>query len=193
LTFQIVNGTIMSMVVPCPSVRLIHTRLIRVIPLVSIWSVLSAQRNGASKITEILRPRMYPYKDNSVVYHLRRKIDMAIDDINGWMEDRILDENDRAEFREFMHNIDKEIADVKDEYNGFKASSEAKYDELNTSISNLTSENKSLKAKNYELLMSLPSNDDNEGGNSFGVPNYVQSDGEVIHTIDSLFVNNREK
>lgn len=118
---------------------------------------------------------------------------MAIDDINGWMEDRILDENDRAEFRDFMHNKDKEIADVRDEYNGFKASSEAKYDELNTSISNLTSENKSLKAKNYELLMSLPSNDGNEGGNSFGVPNYVQSDGEVIHTIDSLFVNNREK
>ena len=116
---------------------------------------------------------------------------MAIDDINGWMEDRILDENDRADFRQFMFNKDKEIADVRDEYAGFKASSEAKYTELNDSISNLTNENNSLKAKNYELLMSIPSSDEGNSGNSFGVPNYVQPDGEVVHTIDSLFVNNR--
>lgn len=111
---------------------------------------------------------------------------MDLEKLLAWIRER-MDDDEYATVETFLNDMDKRGSDADD----FRASAEARYKELNGQIESLTADNQNLKARNYDLLMQLPANEQHVDGDGV-VDEVVEDDGELYH-IDNLFVDPDEK
>ena len=110
---------------------------------------------------------------------------MNLEELLAWIRER-MDDGEYATVETFLYDMDKRGRDADE----FRAGAEARVNELNGQIDSLTADNQKLKARNYDLLMQIPA-DDNIDGDGV-VEEVVEDDGELYH-IDSLFVDPDEK
>lgn len=111
---------------------------------------------------------------------------MDLEKLLAWISER-MDDDEYATVETFLNDMDKRGSDADD----FRASAEARYKELNGQIESLTADNQNLKARNYDLLMQLPADEQHVDGDG-AVDEVVEDDGELYH-IDNLFVDPDEK
>ena len=104
---------------------------------------------------------------------------MELKDLLAWLREKMNDE-EYADVENFLNGLNSKGAELEE----LRSSSEVRHNELLSQIDGITKENQSLKARNYDLLMQLPA--DNEGDGV--VEEVVEEDGELYH-IDNLFVD----
>lgn len=99
-----------------------------------------------------------------------------------WLEERI-EGDDLTEISDFLHT-------TFDGAHEYREGAEARISEFETSDAALRDEIQKLKARNYDLLMQAPADDNIDGDGA--VVDVVEDDGEVIH-IDNLFEEESEE
>lgn len=105
---------------------------------------------------------------------------MNLEDLLSWLRGR-MEDGEYATAETFLTDMAKREADA-DEY---RSSAEARMSEYASNEEAMKADIQSLKARNYDLLMQIPA--DNEGV----VVEDVDDDGTVYH-IDSLFTDDKE-
>lgn len=110
---------------------------------------------------------------------------MDMDALREWIRERA-DEGEFATINTFLDEvIEKSKGD--DEY---RSSADARIEEYARREEDWERERQELKARNYDLLMQLPADEDNQGDGV--VVEDAEDDAEIIH-IDNLFADEDEK
>ena len=111
---------------------------------------------------------------------------MNLDDLLAWLRER-MDDGEYATAETFLNDMHQKNVDA-DEY---RSSAEARMQEYADSEAAMKADIQSLKARNYDLLMQVPV--ENEGGADADgvVVEDVDDDGTVYH-IDNLFTEEDE-
>lgn len=104
---------------------------------------------------------------------------MDLDELLEWIKER-MEEGEYATVETFLRDMDEKGRGADE----FRTSAEAKQAEMQATIDELTKGNQDLKARNYDLLMQVPADEEEIDP----VDDIVEEDGEVIH-IDDLFVS----
>ena len=112
---------------------------------------------------------------------------MDLEKLLAWIRER-MDDDEYTTVETFLNDMDKRGSDADE----FRASAEARYNELTGQIDSLTADNQNLKARNYDLLMQVPADDQQHIDGDGVVDEVVEDDGELYH-IDNLFVDPDEK
>ena len=107
---------------------------------------------------------------------------MNLEDLLAWLRDR-MEDGEYATAETLLKDMQKR-GDGFDEY---RSSSEARMSEYAANEEAMKSEIQSLKARNYDLLMQVPADNDGDGV----VVEDVDDDGTVYH-IDNLFTDDKE-
>lgn len=107
---------------------------------------------------------------------------MNLEDLLAWLRER-MEDGEYATAETFLTDMDKRGADA-DEY---RSSAEARMSEYASNEEAMKADIQSLKARNYDLLMQIPADNDGDGV----VVEDVDDDGTVCH-IDNLFTDDKE-
>lgn len=107
---------------------------------------------------------------------------MNLEDLLAWLRER-MEDGEYATAETFLTDMAKRGADA-DEY---RSSAEARMSEYASNEEAMKADIQSLKARNYDLLMQIPADDDGDGI----VVEDVDEDGTVYH-IDNLFTDDKE-
>lgn len=107
---------------------------------------------------------------------------MNLEDLLAWLRER-MEDGEYATAETFLTDMDKRVADA-DEY---RSSAEARMSEYASNEEAMKADIQSLKARNYDLLMQIPADNDGDGV----VVEDVDEDGTVYH-IDNLFTDDKE-
>lgn len=107
---------------------------------------------------------------------------MNLEDLLAWLRER-MEDSEYATAETFLTDMAKRGADA-DEY---RSSAEARMSEYASNEETMKADIQSLKARNYDLLMQIPADNDGDGA----VVEDVDDDGTVYH-IDNLFTDGKE-
>lgn len=107
---------------------------------------------------------------------------MNLEDLLAWLRER-MEDGEYATAETFLTDMAKRGADA-DEY---RSSAEARMREYASNEEAMKADIQSLKARNYDLLMQIPADNDGDGV----VVEDVDDDGTVYH-IDNLFTDDKE-
>lgn len=107
---------------------------------------------------------------------------MNLEDLLAWLRER-MEDDEYATAETFLTDMAKREADA-DEY---RSSAEARMSEYASNEEAMKADIQSLKARNYDLLMQIPADDDGDGV----VVEDVDEDGTLYH-IDNLFTDDKE-
>ena len=107
---------------------------------------------------------------------------MNLEDLLAWLRER-MEDGEYATAETFLTDMAKREADA-DEY---RSSAEARMSEYASNEEAMKADIQSLKARNYDLLMQIPADNDGDGV----VVEDVDEDGTVYH-IDNLFTDDKE-
>lgn len=107
---------------------------------------------------------------------------MNPEDLLAWLRER-MEDGEYATAETFLTDMAKRVADA-DEY---RSSAEARMSEYAANEEAMKADIQSLKARNYDLLMQIPADNDGDGV----VVEEVDDDGTVYH-IDNLFTDDKE-
>lgn len=107
---------------------------------------------------------------------------MDLEDLLAWLRGR-MEDGEYATAETFLTDMAKRGADA-DEY---RSSAEARMSEYASNEEAMKADIQSLKARNYDLLMQIPADNDGDGV----VVEDVDEDGTVYH-IDNLFTDDKE-
>ena len=107
---------------------------------------------------------------------------MNLEDLLAWLRER-MEDGEYATAETFLTDMDKRVADA-DEY---RSSAEARMSEYASNEEAMKADIQSLKARNYDMLMQIPADNDGDGV----VVEDVDEDGTVYH-IDNLFTDDKE-
>ena len=108
-------------------------------------------------------------------------MDLTEDNLLDWLKER-LNDDEYSTARAFLDDYMRGNRE-------YRESSEARMGEYSTSEEALRNEIQSLKARNYDLLMSVPKDEENDGDGV--VVEDVDEDGTLYH-IDNLFTDEKE-
>lgn len=98
-----------------------------------------------------------------------------------WIDDRLAEGEDATVYEFIREVLDRSAVDRE-----LAESAQARIAEHEETIRGLTEDNNRLKSHNYDLLMRVPDDQDNDGDGE--VIENVEEDGEIYH-IDNLFVD----
>lgn len=107
---------------------------------------------------------------------------MNLEDLLAWLRER-MEDGEYATAETFLTDMAKRGADA-DEH---LSSAEARMSEYAANEEAMKADIQSLKARNYDLLMQIPADNDGDGA----VVEEVDDDGTVYH-IDNLFTDDKE-
>lgn len=107
---------------------------------------------------------------------------MELEDLLSWLRER-MDDGEYATAETFLNDMSRKNAEADE----FRSSAEARMQEYADSEAAMKEDIQSLKARNYDLLMQIPAENDGDGV----VVEDVDDDGTVYH-IDNLFTDEKE-
>lgn len=107
---------------------------------------------------------------------------MELEDLLAWLRER-MDDGEYATAETFLNDMSRKNAEADE----FRSSAEARMQEYADSEAAMKEDIQSLKARNYDLLMQIPAENDGDGV----VVEDVDDDGTVYH-IDNLFTEEKE-
>lgn len=108
---------------------------------------------------------------------------MELEDLLSWLRER-MDDGEYATAETFLNDMSRKNAEADE----FRSSAEARMQEYADSEAAMKEDIQSLKARNYDLLMQIPAENDGDGV----VVEDVDDDGTVYH-IDNLFTDEKEE
>ena len=111
---------------------------------------------------------------------------MNLEDLLAWLRER-MDDGEYATAETFLNDMAKKNADADE----FRSSAEARMQEYADSEAAMKADIQSLKARNYDLLMQIPADNNGEADGDGVVVEDVDDDGTVYH-IDNLFTDDKE-
>ena len=112
---------------------------------------------------------------------------MNLEDLLAWLRER-MEDGEYATAETFLTDMAKRGADA-DEY---RSSAEARMQEYADSEAAMKADIQSLKARNYDLLMQIPADNNGEADGDGVVVEDVDDDGTVYH-IDNLFTDEQKE
>lgn len=98
-----------------------------------------------------------------------------------------MEDGEYATVEAFLNDMAKKNADADE----FRSSAEARMQEYADSEAAMKADIQSLKARNYDLLMQIPADNNGEADGDGVVVEDVDDDGTVYH-IDNLFTDDKE-
>ena len=111
---------------------------------------------------------------------------MNLEDLLAWLRER-MEDGEYATAETFLNDMAKKNADADE----FRSSAEARMQEYADSEAAMKADIQSLKARNYDLLMQIPADNNGEADGDGVVVEDVDDDGTVYH-IDNLFTDDKE-
>lgn len=111
---------------------------------------------------------------------------MNLDELLAWLRER-MEDGEYATAETFLNDMAKKNADADE----FRSSAEARMQEYADSEAAMKADIQSLKARNYDLLMQIPADNNGEADGDGVVVEDVDDDGTVYH-IDNLFTDDKE-
>ena len=111
---------------------------------------------------------------------------MNLEDLLAWIRER-MEDGEYATAETLLNDMAKKNADADE----FRSSAEARMQEYADSEAAMKADIQSLKARNYDLLMQIPADNNGEADGDGVVVEDVDDDGTVYH-IDNLFTDDKE-
>lgn len=112
---------------------------------------------------------------------------MNLEDLLAWLRER-MDDGEYSTAETFLNDMAKRNADADE----FRSSAEARMQEYADSEAAMKADIQSLKARNYDLLMQIPADNNGEADGDGVVVEDVDDDGTVYH-IDNLFTDEQKE
>ena len=111
---------------------------------------------------------------------------MDLESLLAWLRER-MEDGEYATAETFLNDMAEKNADADE----FRSSAEARMQEYADSEAAMKADIQSLKARNYDLLMQIPADNNGEADGDGVVVEDVDDDGTVYH-IDNLFTDDEE-
>ena len=111
---------------------------------------------------------------------------MNLEELLAWLRER-MEDGEYATVEAFLNDMAKKNADADE----FRSSAEARMQEYADSEAAMKADIQSLKARNYDLLLQIPADNNGEADGDGVVVEDVDDDGTVYH-IDNLFTDDKE-
>ena len=112
---------------------------------------------------------------------------MDLESLLAWLRER-MEDGEYATAETFLSDMAKKNADADE----FRSSAEARMQEYADSEAAMKADIQSLKARNYDLLMQVPADNNGEADGDGVVVEDVDDDGTVYH-IDNLFTDEQKE